>query len=74
MVYSEPGNVDMLVAAMVLGLLAPVLSFSVASGVGFSALSNISYSGQGFKMDSGIGLYNPNSGQGSNSGRGEGNK
>jgi hypothetical protein len=66
MVYSEPGNVDMLVASMILGLLAPVLSFSVASGVGFSALSNISYSGQGFKMDSGIGLYNPGSGQGSN--------
>jgi ABC-type transport system involved in cytochrome c biogenesis permease component len=61
MVYSEPNNVDMLVASMVLGLLAPVLSFSV----GFSALSNISYSGQGFKMDSGIGLYNPGSGQGS---------
>jgi hypothetical protein len=65
MVYSEPGNVDMLVASMILGLLALVLSFSVASGVGFSALSNISYSGQGFKIDSGIGLYNPGSGQGS---------
>jgi ABC-type transport system involved in cytochrome c biogenesis permease component len=65
MVYSEPGNVDMLVASMILGLMAPVLSFSVASGVGFSALSNISYSGQGFKLDSGIGLYNPGSGQGS---------
>jgi ABC-type transport system involved in cytochrome c biogenesis permease component len=65
MVYSEPNNVDMLVASMILGLLAPVLSFSVASGVGFSALSNISYSGQGFKMDSGIGLYNSGSGQGS---------
>ncbi len=66
MVYSEPKNVDMLVASMVLGLLAPVLSFSIASGVGFSALSNISSSGQGFKMNSGIGLYNPGSGQGSN--------
>jgi hypothetical protein len=66
MVYSEPDNVDMLVASMILGLLAPVLSFSVASGVGFSALTNISYSGQGFKMDSGIGLYNPGSGQGGN--------
>jgi hypothetical protein len=68
MVYSEPGNVDMLVASMILGLMAPVLSFSVASGVGFSALSNISYSGQGFKLDSGIGLYNPGSGQGGNTG------
>jgi ABC-type transport system involved in cytochrome c biogenesis permease component len=74
MVYSEPNNVDMLVASMVLGLLAPVLSFSVASGVGFSALSNISYSGQGFKMDSGIGLYNPGSGQGSNSGGRDGRR
>jgi hypothetical protein len=59
---------------MVLGLLAPVLSFSVASGVGFSALSNISYSGQGFKMDSGIGLYNPGNGQGSDSGRRDGRR
>jgi uncharacterized membrane protein len=73
MVYSDADNVDMLVAAVVLGLLAPVLAFSVASGAGLSALSNISYSGQGFKMNSGIGLYNPGSGQGSNnnSGRGE---
>jgi ABC-type transport system involved in cytochrome c biogenesis permease component len=57
MVYPEPDNVDMLVASVVLGLLAPVLSFSVASGAGFSALSNISYSVQGFKMNSGIGKY-----------------
>jgi hypothetical protein len=65
MVYSEPNNVDMLVASVVLGLLAPILAFSLASGAGLSALSNISYSAQGFKMNSGIGLYNPGSGQGS---------
>jgi hypothetical protein len=65
MVYSEPNNVDMLVASVVLGLLAPVLSFSLASGVGFSALSNIASSAQGFKIKSGIGLYDPNSDQGS---------
>jgi hypothetical protein len=65
MVYSEPNNVDMLVASVVLGLLAPVLSFSLASGVGFSALSNIASSAQGFKINSGIGLYNSGNGQGS---------
>jgi hypothetical protein len=74
MVYSEPNNVDMLVASVVLGLLAPVLSFSLASGAGLSALSNISYSAQGFKMNSGIGLYNPSSGQGSNENNGSQNE
>jgi hypothetical protein len=64
MVYSGPDNVDMLVAAIVLGLLAPVLSFSIASGSGFSALSTISYSAQGFKINTGISSYNPSTGQG----------
>jgi hypothetical protein len=37
MVYSGPENVDMLMAAIVLGLLAPVLSFGIASGAGIGA-------------------------------------
>jgi hypothetical protein len=59
MVYSDPGNVDMLVAAIVLGLLAPVLAFSIASGSGLSALTTIGYSAQPFKISTGITPYSP---------------
>jgi ABC-type transport system involved in cytochrome c biogenesis permease component len=64
MVYSDPSNVDMLVAVIVLGLLAPVLAFSIASGSGISALNIIAYSGQAFKITTGIGFYDAKSGQG----------
>jgi hypothetical protein len=59
MVYSDPDNVDMLVAAIVLGLLAPVLSFSIASGSGISALTTIGYSAQPFGLGTGITPFNP---------------
>jgi ABC-type transport system involved in cytochrome c biogenesis permease component len=59
MVYSGPENVDMLVAAIVLGLLAPVLSFGIASGSGISALSNISQISQGFGVNTGASYYAP---------------
>jgi hypothetical protein len=59
MVYSDPDNVDMLVAAIVLGLLAPVLAFSIASGSGISALTTIGYSAQPFKINTGITPYSP---------------
>jgi hypothetical protein len=49
----------MLVSSIVLGLLAPVLAFSIASGSGIQALSSISYSSQPFGMGSGIIPYNP---------------
>jgi hypothetical protein len=62
MVYSGPENVDMLVAAIVLGLLAPVLSFTVASGAGIGALSTISSSGQGLGINSGVSVYYPGTG------------
>jgi hypothetical protein len=57
MVLSGPNNIDMLVASIVLGLLAPVLAFSIASGTGISALSTISYSAQPFKLGTGITPY-----------------
>jgi hypothetical protein len=44
---------------IVLGLLAPVLAFSIASGSGLSALSTISYSAQPFKIGTGITPYTP---------------
>ena len=59
MVLAEPGNVDMLVSVIVLGLLAPVLAFSIASGSGLSALSTISYSTSSFGIRTGITPYNP---------------
>jgi hypothetical protein len=62
MVYSGPENVDMLVAAIVLGLLAPVLSFTVASGAGIGALTSISSSGQGLGINTGVSLYYPGTG------------
>jgi hypothetical protein len=64
MVYSDPGNVDMLVAAIVLGLLAPILAFSIASGTGLSALTTVAYSGQAFKINTGVGFYSPSTGDG----------
>jgi hypothetical protein len=59
MVLSGPNNIDMLVASIVLGLLAPVLAFSIASGTGISALSTISYSAQPFRIGTGITPYSP---------------
>jgi hypothetical protein len=71
MVYSGPENVDMLVAAIVLGLLAPVLSFTVASGAGIGALSTISYSAQPFKIGTGVTPYTPESNNHNNNYPGE---
>jgi hypothetical protein len=59
MVLSGPNNVDMLVTSIVLGLLAPVLAVSVASGSGLATLSSIGYSAQPFKISTGITPYNP---------------
>jgi hypothetical protein len=59
MVLSGPDNIDMLVSSIVLGLLAPVLAFSIASGSGIQALSSLSYSSQPFGIGSGITPYNP---------------
>jgi hypothetical protein len=44
---------------IVLGLLAPVLAFSIASGSGISALTTIGYSAQPFKISTGITPYTP---------------
>jgi hypothetical protein len=62
----------MLVAAIVLGLLAPVLSFTVASGAGIGALTSISSSGQGLGINTGVSLYYPGtSGESNNPGGNE---
>jgi hypothetical protein len=53
MVFNGPGT-DMLVVSTVIGLLAPVLAFSIASGSGLAALTQVSYSAQNFGMNNGI--------------------
>jgi hypothetical protein len=55
MIYSGP-SVDMLVVSVVLGLLAPVIAFSIASGSGIAALTQVSYSAQNFGMNNGIAI------------------
>ncbi len=57
-VLAGPNNVDMMVTSVVLGLLAPVLAVSIASGSGLATLSSVAQSGQGFGFNSGLGFYN----------------
>jgi hypothetical protein len=63
-VYTDPDKIDMTVVAVVLGLLAPVLSFGIASGSGIGALNNIATVSQNFGINPGTGYYNPNVGNG----------
>jgi hypothetical protein len=58
-VYAGPENTDMTVVAVVLGILSPVLAFSIASGTGISALTTISPSAQNGGIGNGIGFYEP---------------
>jgi hypothetical protein len=62
-VYAGP-DTDMTVVAVVLGLLAPVLSFGIASGAGIGGLNNVAYIGQNFGLNTGVGMYKPETGQG----------
>ncbi len=62
-VYAGPDNIDMTVVAIVLGVLAPVLAFGIASGSGLNALSNVSQISQNFGINTGAAYYVPGSGQ-----------
>jgi hypothetical protein len=64
MVYAGPDSVDMLVASLILGLFAPVLSFGIASGSGIGILNTISYSSSTFGVNLGLSSYNPAAGDG----------
>jgi hypothetical protein len=59
MVYAGPENVDMVVASLVLGLFAPVLSFGIASGSGMSILNTIAYTSQSYGVNIGMSSYVP---------------
>jgi hypothetical protein len=58
MVYASPANPDMTVAAVVLGLFAPVLAFVVSSNTGFSALTTVSSVAQSSGFNIGFSPYN----------------
>jgi hypothetical protein len=62
-VYAGPDKIDMTVVAVVLGILAPVLAFGIASGSGLNALSNVSQISQNFGINTGAAYYVPGSGQ-----------
>jgi hypothetical protein len=64
-VFAGPENTDMTVVAVVLGLLSPVLAFSIASGSGINALNTISQPAQSGGIKSGISYYAPSPSGGS---------
>jgi hypothetical protein len=64
-VYAGPENIDATTVAVVLGLLSPVLAFSIASGSGINALSTIGQTAQTGGLKIGVGYYAPSSGNGS---------
>jgi hypothetical protein len=63
-VYAGPENTDMTVVAVVIGLLSPVLAFSIASGSGIGALNTIGQTVQSGGVKIGLGYY-PSSGSAS---------
>jgi hypothetical protein len=58
-VYAGPDNIDATTVAVVLGILSPVLAFSIASGSGINALNAISQPAQSGGLKIGLGYYNP---------------
>jgi hypothetical protein len=58
-VYAGPDNIDASTVAVVLGILSPVLAFSIASGSGINALNGISQSAQNAGIKNGLGYYTP---------------
>jgi hypothetical protein len=56
-VLAGPENTDMTVVAVVLGLLSPVLSFSIASGSGINALNAVNQVVQSGGVKVGLGYY-----------------
>jgi hypothetical protein len=56
-VFAGPENTDMTVVAVVLGLLSPVLAFSIASGSGINALNAVNQVVQSGGVKVGLGYY-----------------
>jgi hypothetical protein len=68
-IYAGPENTDMTVVAVVLGLLSPVLAFSIASSAGIGALNGIIGPAQTGGINFGLGYQSPNNNQKVPSGR-----
>jgi hypothetical protein len=62
-VYAGPDNTDATTVAVVLGILSPVLAFSIASSSGINALNTISNSAQAGGIGTGLVYYGPRNGQ-----------
>jgi hypothetical protein len=62
-VYAGPENTDMTVVAVVLGLLSPVLAFSIASSSGIAALNSAIGPAQTGGINYGLGYQSPNNNQ-----------
>ncbi len=59
-IYAGPENTDMTVVAVVLGILSPVLAFSIASSAGIGALNGIIGPAQMGGINFGLGYRAPN--------------
>jgi hypothetical protein len=62
-IYAGPENTDMTVVAVVLGLLSPVLAFSIASISGIGALNSVIGPAQMGGIHFGLGYQAPNNNQ-----------
>ncbi len=62
-VYAGPDNIDAATVAVVLGILSPVLSFSIASNSGISALNGVIGPAQIGGINFGLGYPSPNNNQ-----------
>jgi hypothetical protein len=62
-VYAGPENIDATTVAVVLGLLSPVLAFSIASGSGIGALNSVIGPAQVGGINYGLGYSSPNNNQ-----------
>jgi hypothetical protein len=62
-VYAGPDNIDATTVAVVLGLLSPVLAFSIAANSGINALTNVIGPAQVGGINYGLGYISPNNNQ-----------
>jgi hypothetical protein len=62
-VYAGSDNIDAGTVAVVLGILSPVLSFSIASNSGISALNGVIGPAQAGSINFGLGYSSPNNNQ-----------
>ncbi len=62
-VYAGPDNIDATTVAVVLGLLSPVLAFSIASSSGIGALNSVIGPAQVGGINYGLGYSSPNNNQ-----------